>query len=104
MSEDLNVTTITVSAMNLRDRVGDILNQVYYGGGRFIVERRGEAVAAIISVEELRRLERVEQEREEEMMRLARLAAVKEGVVPFQTLVEQYQRLHGEPLEIPDHG
>jgi len=87
--------------MNLRKQIGDILNRVCYAGDRFIVERRGKPVAAIVSVEELARLERMEQEREVEMMLLAKVAAAGEGVVPFETLVEQYEGLHGERLELP---
>jgi len=68
---------------------------------RFIVERRGKPVAAIISVEELEHLERMELEREVEMMRLAKTAATREGVASFETLVEQYEGLHGERLELP---
>jgi hypothetical protein len=43
----------------------------------------------------------MELEREAEMMRLAKIAAAREGVVPFEALVEQYEALHGERLELP---
>jgi prevent-host-death family protein len=95
------MSQVTVSAMNLRDRIGDILNQVHYGKERFVIERRGEPVAAIVSIEELERLERLEQEYEIELLRLAKIAAEREGIVPFSRLVEQYERLHGESLELP---
>ncbi len=93
------MTTHTISAMKLRDRIGDVLNRVRYAGERFIVERRGQPVAAIISVEDLQLLERLEEERDAELLRLAK--ATSEGVVPFETLIEQYEALHGEPLETP---
>ena len=96
------MSTVTISAMNLREQIGDILNRVRYAGDRFIVERRGKPVAAIISVDELEHLERMELEREVEMMRLAKIAAAREGVVPFEALVEQYEALYGERLELPD--
>jgi len=87
--------------MYLREQIGDVLNRVRYARERFIVERRGKPVAAIISVEELEHLERMELEREVEMMRLAKTAATREGVASFETLVEQYEGLHGERLELP---
>jgi prevent-host-death family protein len=95
------MSQVTVSAMNLRERIGDILNQVHYGKERFVIERRGEPVAAIVSIEEFERLERLEQEYEIELLRLAKIAAEQEGVVPFSRLVEQYEALHGESLELP---
>ena len=94
------MSTATISAMNLREQIGDILNRVRYAGERFIVERRGKPVAAIVSVDELEYLERMELEREVELMRLAKIAAAREGVTPFETLVEQYEALHGERLEL----
>ena len=98
------MSTATISAMNLREQIGDILNRVSYAGERFIVERRGKPVAAIVSVDELEHLEHMELEREVEMMRLAKIAAAREGVVPFEALVEQYEALHGERLELPSDG
>lgn len=95
------MSTVAISAMNLREQIGDVLNRVRYVGDRFIVERRGKPVAAIVSVDELEQLERMELEREVEMMRLAKTAATEEGVVPFEALVEQYEALHGERLELP---
>ena len=79
--------------MKLRKAPGDILNRVYYGAERFIVERKGEPLAAIISVTDLARLERLEDERDAELLAMAK--ATSEGTVPFSALVEQYEELHG---------
>ena len=95
------MSTVAISAMNLREQIGDILNRVRYAGERFIVERRGKPVAAIVSVAELEYLECMELEREVEMMRLAKTAATREGMAPFKALIEQYEALHGERLELP---
>jgi len=95
------MSTATINTMDLRRNIGHILNRVSYAGARFIVERRGKPVAAIISVDELEKLERMELEREIEMMRLAKIAAAREGVVPFEALLERYEALHGERLELP---
>lgn len=91
----------TVSAVDLRNRIGDILNRVGYRGERFIIARKGKPAAAIVSVDDLRRLEEIEYEREVEMVHLARIAAEREGVVPFQVLIDRYEQLHGERLELP---
>ncbi len=95
------MNTTTISAMQLRDRIGDIFNRVGYAGERFIVERRGKAIAAIISVKELEYLERLEEQREVEKFQLAKAAARAEGTVPIEELVGLYEELHGESLELP---
>jgi prevent-host-death family protein len=60
------MTATKVSAMELRNRIGDVLNRVVYKGERFVIERRGRPVAAIVSIEELERLERLEREKEQD--------------------------------------
>ncbi|MBI3942760.1 MAG: type II toxin-antitoxin system Phd/YefM family antitoxin [Chloroflexi bacterium] len=95
------MNAITISAMGLRDQIGEILNRVLYAGDRYIIERRGKPVAAVISIEELRHLERLEAEREAEIFRMAKALAQKEGTVPLQELLDQHERLHGERLEAP---
>ncbi|HEY65191.1 MAG TPA: type II toxin-antitoxin system Phd/YefM family antitoxin [Caldilineae bacterium] len=90
-----------ITAMELRRAIGDILNRIEYTRERFIVKRKGKPVAAIIAIEDLEHLERLEAEREIEMLRLAKKAADEMGTVPFQELIEEYQELHGERLELP---
>ena len=95
------MSAVAISSMQLRKSIGDILNRVQYTGECFVVERKGDAVAAIVPVELLEELERLEGEREAELLRLARLAAAEEGTVPFAALVEQYQAVHGGRLDLP---
>jgi prevent-host-death family protein len=45
-----------ISASEVRNRIGDILARVRYGGQHVVVERRGQPVAAIIGIEEYDRL------------------------------------------------
>ena len=47
----------TISAMQLRTSIGDVLNRIEYKGDRVVIERKGTPVAAMIRVEDLRRLE-----------------------------------------------
>jgi prevent-host-death family protein len=43
---------ITLGASEARDRLAHILNEVAYGGQRYIVERRGQPLAAILPADE----------------------------------------------------
>ncbi len=47
-------------------------------------------------------LDRLEAEREPELIRLAKNAAEAEGTVAFIELVQVYETLHGESLDLPD--
>src|SRR3712207_6240231 len=54
-----------VQASEARQRLPELLNRVYQGKARIVVERSGIPVAAIVTVDELRRLEALDQDREE---------------------------------------
>lgn len=41
-----------LSAMEIRDRLGETLDRIYYRNEKFLVERRGNPVAVIISVQD----------------------------------------------------
>ncbi len=64
----------SISAMQLRASIGDVLNRIQYRGERVVVERKGEPVAAIIGVADLQRLETLEAERELELVAMAKSA------------------------------
>lgn len=93
----------SISAMQLRASIGDVLNRIEYRGERVVVERKGEPVAAIIGVADLRRLEALEAEREIELYRLAQRAAAEDGCVTFADLVAAVERAHGVSLDLPAH-
>lgn len=46
------MTIARISASEVRNRVGEILARIRYGGEHVVVERRGKPVAAIIGIEE----------------------------------------------------
>lgn len=50
----------TVTATELKNRVGDTLNEVEFRGKRVILARRGRPAAAIIPIADLRLLEELE--------------------------------------------
>ncbi len=49
-----------LSVSQARELISETVNRVHYRGERVILERRGKPVAAIVSLEDLRRLEELE--------------------------------------------
>lgn len=52
--------TITISTADARKNFSDIVNKVAYGNEPIIVTRRGEGVAALVSMDELKLLQQIE--------------------------------------------
>ena len=50
--------TDTVSTMEVRQRIGDMLNRVALRHDEFIIERKGKALAALVPVERLEQMRR----------------------------------------------
>jgi len=48
----------TVSTMDVRARIGDMLNRVALRHDEFIIERKGKALAALVPVERLEQMRR----------------------------------------------
>jgi prevent-host-death family protein len=46
-----------INAADLHQKVGEVLAKIRYSGARYIVERRGVPVAAVVSIKDLTRLE-----------------------------------------------
>lgn len=57
-------TTQTVKASMARQQFSQLLNQVFRGETRVVVEKSGIPVAAIVSAQDLERLDQLEAERE----------------------------------------
>ena len=51
---------IEVNASTAREKLPDLINRAGYGGERIVIQRRGKAIAAIISYDDLKRLEAIE--------------------------------------------
>jgi len=49
-----------LSVTQARDELAEVVNRVHYQGERIILERRGKAVAALVSIKDLKRLEEIE--------------------------------------------
>jgi prevent-host-death family protein len=70
---------MNVSIAEIRDKLADAINRVAYGGERVVLERRGKAVAVLVSVEDAELLERLETDADLNAVRKAR----KEGGKPI---------------------
>ena len=76
-----------ISAADLHQRVGEILAKIRYGKTRFVVERRGVPMAAVVSIEDLERLETLggmpssPQSVQERLAALERAAAVRRMIL-----------------------
>jgi prevent-host-death family protein len=77
--------TTCIPAMMLRQRAGDLLARVHYTGERFIIERHGEAIAALVSIDDLRRLEATEElssaQRTQRQEALSQAQAAREAIL-----------------------
>ena len=51
--------TARVSTMDVRQRIGDMLNRVALRHDEFIIERKGKPLAALVPVERLEQMRRV---------------------------------------------
>lgn len=50
--------TEKISTLEIRQRLGDILNRVALRSDQFIIERKGKPLAAVVPVERLEQMER----------------------------------------------
>ena len=51
-----------ISAADARKKFANIINRVAYGNESFVLTRRGEALAAIVSIEDLKLLQEIEEQ------------------------------------------
>lgn len=51
--------THTISTLEIRRRLGDILNRIALRHDQYVIERKGKPMAAMIPVEKLERMERL---------------------------------------------
>ncbi len=80
-----------LSATAARRELPDAINRVAFGGERVVIERRGKALAAIVSLADLEFLRRIEDEAD-----LAALRAAKADPAPPVPLEEAFAFLDAE--------
>ena len=59
-----------VSTLEVRKRLGDILNRVHLRRDRFVIERKGTPLAAVVPVETLEVMERLSRELLQDVRRI----------------------------------
>ena len=87
-----------ISAVEARNRLGELLARVRYAGERFLITRGGKETAALVRVEDLERLERLEDLLDLLTVRL--LQERGEEPLPVEELLKQYERLFGAELPL----
>ncbi len=60
------VSNTTISMMDLRNQPGTVIDRVFYRGETFIIEKAGEAKAAIVPLREYAEFQRKKQEAREQ--------------------------------------
>src|SRR3954464_12926266 len=55
---EFRMTDYKVSTMDVRQRIGDLLNRVSLRHDEFVIERKGKALAALVPVERLEQMRR----------------------------------------------
>ncbi len=79
--------TTCIPAMMLRQRAGDLLARVHYAGERFVIERHEEAVAALVSIDDLHRLEAAD--RLSTVQRTLRQEALRQAQAVREAILER---------------
>lgn len=79
------MNSVNVSAA--RSKFQELLNRVCFGRERIVVERRGKPIAAIVSIEDLKRLEAIEDVLESTQLR--RAIEENDSFVTLESIVAQ---------------
>lgn len=85
---------ISIGVRDTRQNMSDIIGNVFYGNQRYIIERRGKPVAAVISIEDYKLLEQVEDMIDSKLLREAMESS--EGTFPIEELFTERQRVISE--------
>jgi prevent-host-death family protein len=97
----------TVSAAQAKARFSDLIAQVAFGGERFVIERRGKPVAALISIKDLKRLEEAHDSKARPLGALALVGAwgdVEEADLEsvIASIYAERERETGRAIELED--
>jgi len=94
------MTMQVVAATKVRRMLGSVFNRARYSEERFVIEQRGEPIAAIIGIEDLKRLEQLELRADQAILDLAKENAG--GTVGLGEVLDLYSELYGEELQLED--
>lgn len=79
-----------ISVAQAKSQLSDFLRRTEYGGDRFVVQRHGKPVAAIVSTDDLRRLEAMEDAQDVADAKLALKEAKKAGTIPLEVVLKRH--------------
>jgi prevent-host-death family protein len=91
---------IQIGTYEAKAHFSELIRRAAHAGERFIIAKKGKPIAALIGLDELRQLEALATQRDLEALN----AAIKQskGTVPFQAVLDQYEELFGEKLELEE--
>ena len=81
-----------IEATKARSEFSDTINAVAYGRERFVLVRRGKAVAALVPVEDLALLEEIEDRSDVRAGRKALAEVRRKGAVPWEELRSEVEQ------------
>lgn len=87
--------TETMKISEVKPQLNSLVNRIYRGETRVIVEKSGIPVAGIVSIEDLRRLERRDREREERFSILDKIGEAFKDV-PVEELEREVEKAIAE--------
>jgi prevent-host-death family protein len=79
---------MNANVVDVRNTFSEYLNRASYQGQRIVIERRGKPVAALVSLEDLKRIEALEDQAD---VKAAKRARKEKGGVTL----DQYCKKHG---------
>jgi prevent-host-death family protein len=85
---------ISIGIRDTRINMADVIGNVFYGNQRYILERKGKPVAAIINIEDYKFLEQVEDMIDSKLLKEA--IESSEGIFPIEELFAERQRVISE--------
>ena len=84
------VSVRTLGMVEVHNNLADVMTQVAHAGLRFVVERKGRPMMALVSIEDLRRLEALEDAIDSELLHRAKAAS--RGTVRLDQVIAEYER------------
>ncbi len=80
---------VKIQVSEIRDNLAEFLNRTAYGNERLVIERRGKAVAALVSMDDMELLLKLEAEVDLADARKALAEAEEEGTVSWKSLKQE---------------
>ncbi len=81
----------TISTVEARERLSDIVNRAAYGKERVVLSRRGKPIAAVVSIQDLEALEAIEAKGDADAYRKAKALFAKSGAktIPWSSIKKE---------------